>query len=135
MYFFHVNFASKKAEKDLNFLKEFNFDSRKINDKVVIGLSATSHFQKYQTLKQRDEKELDDVTFTEKDMRNENGKPFHIIIWNRRSGPPGRKADPETCDANVSCEITFITEDYVKADAIVMPAQMQINSKNLPEAR
>ena len=83
----------------------------------MIGLTATSTF-----MKQREDKELDDddnITFTEEDMRDENGKPFHIIIWKQETMPTPFKTNPETCQENISCKITFITEEYVNAHAIV----------------
>ena len=133
--YFYVYFACTQRDKDHSSLMEINFESRKINNISIIGITTTSIFPKYQTMKQREVKELNDINFAEEDMRDENGKPFHIVFWKPGDNPPSNTANPQRCHANISCEITLITEDYVNAHAIVIPAAMLILENNFPTSR
>ena len=65
---------------------------------------------------------LDDVTFEERDMFDENGKPFQIAIWLRHSGKPGYLANPKECLGNISCDIIYASSSPVSAHAIVFNA-------------
>ena len=75
---------------------------------------------------------FEDLIFDEEDMVDENGRPFHIMIWNRRGGVPGYVANPKECLGNISCRVTYVNDDVDKAHAVVFPAG---RSRELPNAR
>ena len=75
---------------------------------------------------------LEDFTFTENDMLDENGNPFHIMIWNRLGGKPGYLANTKECLGNISCQITYSNQDVKKAHAVVFPAG---SSRRFPDVR
>ena len=75
---------------------------------------------------------MEEFTFTENDMLDENGKPFHIMIWNGNRGTPGYVANPKECLGNISCKIIYSNPDVVKAHAVVFPAGY---AKNFPPVR
>ena len=65
---------------------------------------------------------LDDITFEERDMFDENGKPFQIAIWMNHGGKPGYLANSKECLGNISCDIIYASSSPVSAHAIVFKA-------------
>ena len=59
-------------------------------------------------------------TFEEKDMFDENGKQFIIMIWEYHLERPSYKANPNECLGNVSCKIVYASRSsFQNAHAIV----------------
>uniref|UniRef100_H2ZFV4 Fucosyltransferase N-terminal domain-containing protein n=1 Tax=Ciona savignyi TaxID=51511 RepID=H2ZFV4_CIOSA len=74
-----------------------------------------------------------EFVFNEADMKDEHGKPYHIIIWNDRSGVPGYLANPTECLGNISCQISYDKGAVAEAHAIVFP--VGISRSQAPSVR
>ena len=76
----------------------------------------------------------DDIKFEERDMFDENGQPFQIVIWMKHHGKPGYVANPIECLGNISCQITYDTTHSDTAHAFVFKAD-HIYGNYLPSKR
>ena len=70
-----------------------------------------------------DDSQINDFTFEERDMLDENGRQFKIIVWIKHVGKPGYLANPQECLGNISCQVVYPSPGAEKsAHAIVFKA-------------
>ena len=72
--------------------------------------------------------------FEERDMLDEHGNRFKIMIWIRHPGAPGYLANPRECLANISCQIVYASSNVESAHAVVFKADYVANNP-LPDVR
>ena len=73
-------------------------------------------------------------TFTERDMLDEHGNRFTIVIWINHPGKPGYLANPKECLGNISCQVVYASSIVKPVHAVVFKAD-HISFNFLPAER
>ena len=83
-----------------------------------------------------DSDELDpSFVFDPSDMSDEHGDPYTIVLWSRRVGEPGYKANPKVCAANINCELSYNDKRLATAHAVVFSSAREIDTGLLSGVR
>ena len=121
MYSIHLQMLTSHVTKEQRKIVETKRNNKLPQPPPMERLSLNSSLQK--------------DSFEERDMLDEHGNPFTIILWISHRGTPGYLANPEECLGNIKCQIVY--PGVIKSEsahAIVFKAD-HISSNPFPEVR